>query len=591
MIPGGGASFGPLLDAIVGDARRAAASAELAAIKRAQERVGDALGRLPADSRARTHLERVAAETALAGHRLEPACAELARLAEMLAARESGDLSEQRLRDLTFARLRGELGLCGDRRALTDARRLLREISTDRTVDGALRRDAALTWGDLTWRTGMWRESASAYELAIDQQMEAINALMLRRDREAELRFASEAAPRAALAHARDGAAWRAAEAIERGRAMLMNPRDFTGRSEDRSAVRTLIEEAATGVALVYVIPEGETGLAIVVRGQAATTLELPRLTTASLSDRLGGVVDAKHSRIAPHNAWFFDMGAWLWDVAMGPILAAVKGGGLVLVACGLTSALPLHAAWRPSPTRRRYVLEDVVIRYALNARWARGEYAAGADYRSVLAVGNPRNRLPALRHAEDEIRAIPPTLDVERLVGGDASRPEILQRWGDVDILHFACHGRGSVDDPLSGGVMLADDLMLTARNVIDRRLDAHPLVILSACETAIIGARLPDEVVSLQSAFLAAGARGVVATLWPVDDELTARLISRFYQELVDRRRSPAAALRQSQRWMIAATEPSEEEQRRGWPAQSVREAVGAPPPTWAAFTYAGL
>jgi CHAT domain-containing protein len=370
-----------------------------------------------------------------------------------------------------------------------------------------------------------------------------------------------------------------------------MNPRDFTGGRKDRPAVRALIEEAATGVALVYLVPEGETGLAIVVRGKAATTIELPRLTMASLSDRLGGVVDAKHSRIAaPRNAWFIDVGTWLWDVAMGPILAAVKGGELVLVACGLTSALPLHAAWRPGPGRRHYVLEDVVIRYAPNARWARGEYAAEAGYRSVLAVGNPRSRLPALRHAEDEIRAIPRTLDVKRLVGGDAERGEILQRWEKFDILHFACHGYGSVDDPLSGGVVLADDLELTARNVIDRRLDAHPLVILSACETAITGARLPDEVVSLQSAFLAAGARGVVATLWPVDDKLTARLISRFYHELVDRRRSPAAALRQSQRWMIDATEPSAEERRRGWPAQSAREAVG-PSPTWAAFTYAGL
>jgi CHAT domain-containing protein len=117
---------------------------------------------------------------------------------------------------------------------------------------------------------------------------------------------------------------------------------------------------------------------------------------------------------------------------------------------------------------------------------------------------------------------------------------------------------------------------------------LDAHPLVILSACETAVVGARLPDEVVSLQSAFLAAGARGVVATLWPVDDELSARLVGRFYHELVNLGRSPAAALRESQRWLAVEAQPKDDP--RGWPVQSPSQSFQGWPPTWAAFTYAG-
>jgi CHAT domain-containing protein len=307
------------------------------------------------------------------------------------------------------------------------------------------------------------------------------------------------------------------------------------------------------------------------------------------VADQVGRVVDARHNRIEPASEdWLIDVGAWLWTVAMGPVLTAAQVGELVVVACGLTSALPLHAAWRAGANRRRYALEDVVIRYAPNARTVADERVSGEGaYRSVLAVGNPSNTLPPLRHAEDEIHAIPASLDVTRLGARRADIPEVLTRWESVDIVHFACHGRGSVEDPLSGGVILAGNDVLTAQHVIDRRLDAHPLVILSACETAVIGARLPDEVVSLQSAFLAAGARGVLATLWPVDDELSARLVGCFYRELVNRGRSPAAALRECQRRLAVAAQPGRG--RRGWAIHNPHRSPG-PPPTWAAFTYAG-
>jgi len=582
--------MGPLLDVIVGKARHAAASGDLPTIERVAQQVDTALSRLPPESPARTHMTRVAAEIALVRHGLEPACAELARRAESLTGLQAGEPAERWLCELTLARLRGELGLCGDDRGLHVGLGTLRALSTDDAVDGSVRREAALSWGDLAWRAGVVRESASAYELALDLRIEAVDKLVLRSAREDELRLASEAAPRAALAHARDGDAWRAAEAIERGRALLMRPRDFTGGQEDPSVVRGFIERAAANASLVYLVPLHETGLAIIVRGNAATTLELPGLTTDGVADQVRHVIDAQHNRIKPASeASLADIGAWSWDAAMGPVLTAVRCGELVLIACGLTSALPLHAAWRAGSGQRRYVLEDVVIRYAPNARTVTDERTSEeAIYRSVLAIGNPDNTLPPLRYAEAEIRAIPASLNADTLVERRASRPEVLQRWDRVDIIHFACHGRASVEDPLSSGVILAGGEVLTAQHVIDRRLDAHPLVILSACETAVIGARLPDEVVSLQSAFLAAGARGVVATLWPVDDELSARLIGRFYTELVDRGLSPAAALTESQRWLAVAAQP--DGPRRVWPVYTPRTPVPGPPPTWAAVTYSG-
>jgi hypothetical protein len=59
-------------------------------------------------------------------------------------------------------------------------------------------------------------------------------------------------------------------------------------------------------------------------------------------------------------------------------------------------------------------------------------------------------------------------------------------------------------------------------------------------------------DESYGFTPAFLASGARNVIATLWPIDDASTAVLMHRFYTELSSQR--IAGALQQAQRDMIA-------------------------------------
>jgi CHAT domain-containing protein len=72
--------------------------------------------------------------------------------------------------------------------------------------------------------------------------------------------------------------------------------------------------------------------------------------------------------------------------------------------------------------------------------------------------------------------------------------------------------------------------------------------IVVLSACETGLAEQGSGDEMVGLVRAFLVAGAARVLASLWPVDDEITALFMARFYGALRDRQTS-AAALRQAQ------------------------------------------
>ena len=85
-----------------------------------------------------------------------------------------------------------------------------------------------------------------------------------------------------------------------------------------------------------------------------------------------------------------------------------------------------------------------------------------------------------------------------------------------------------------------------------------AADLVVLSACQTglgsgAIADVPAGDDWVGLMRAFLHAGARHVVATLWPVDDWGTAALMESFYQDYAGGAK-PARALATAQRALIA-------------------------------------
>jgi CHAT domain-containing protein len=97
------------------------------------------------------------------------------------------------------------------------------------------------------------------------------------------------------------------------------------------------------------------------------------------------------------------------------------------------------------------------------------------------------------------------------------------------------------------------ANDGFLTMQEVTHLRLNAD-LVVLSACQSAR-GEVVPGEgVLGLTRAFLYAGSRGVVCSLWSVDDERTADLMKAMYGELKKGKVSSAEALALARRRLIA-------------------------------------
>jgi CHAT domain-containing protein len=188
---------------------------------------------------------------------------------------------------------------------------------------------------------------------------------------------------------------------------------------------------------------------------------------------------------------------------------------------------------------------------------------AAGAPQQTLRALDFIRDgrwnvpRLAATRLEADAIvAAASPDMSLKK-IGFDASRttalgPELAQ----YRIVHFATHGVVDNENPGLSGLIFSlfdergqpQDGFLRLHDIYTLQLPAE-LIVLSACNTAL-GKQLKGEgLMGMVRGFLYAGGKRVVASLWKVDDEATSELMRRFYDEMLRKHHSPAAALRQAQ------------------------------------------
>ena len=153
-------------------------------------------------------------------------------------------------------------------------------------------------------------------------------------------------------------------------------------------------------------------------------------------------------------------------------------------------------------------------------------------------------------------------------LLGRQAVKSRLLElskrgELGQYAYLHFSAHGTlgdeaGPVRQP---ALVLARrphhpeaDAFLTMDDVSHLKLNAE-VAVLSACETGL-GEQVHGEgVIGLPRAFLYAGARSVVVSLWEVNDQSTATLMQEFYTQM-RRGRSRADALRAARQTLLRSS-----------------------------------
>lgn len=123
-------------------------------------------------------------------------------------------------------------------------------------------------------------------------------------------------------------------------------------------------------------------------------------------------------------------------------------------------------------------------------------------------------------------------------LTGRDATKSEVLRRISSVALVHIAAHGSQETGEiALAPNVERAsqiskEDFILTMADVQAVRLKAR-LVVLSCCHSGC-GEVKSEGVVGIARAFLCAGARSVLVSLWAIDDEATLLFMESFYKQL---------------------------------------------------------
>jgi CHAT domain-containing protein len=118
---------------------------------------------------------------------------------------------------------------------------------------------------------------------------------------------------------------------------------------------------------------------------------------------------------------------------------------------------------------------------------------------------------VPNLAFAKAEILSIvglfPPEAPTSLFFEREATREAVLNAMSSSRLVHLSCHGIFKAEDPLESSLIMSDG-HLSLRDILSmdhHALDAVRLVILSACQTALIDfSRLPDEIISLATGFL---------------------------------------------------------------------------------------
>jgi CHAT domain-containing protein len=190
---------------------------------------------------------------------------------------------------------------------------------------------------------------------------------------------------------------------------------------------------------------------------------------------------------------------------------------------------LPIHAAGvydycENDATIMDYVVSSYIptISTLLHHRASKSlssSMTGNSDSFKMLAIIQPKS-LPYTLH---ELRRIQCHIPGHALValGNPPSTPSasvsaVLHHLTTASIVHFACHGKQNLGNPLESALLLDNGGRLSVARIMQHDMHKAQLAFLCACETAMGEREVPDESMHLGAALLFAGFKGVVATMW---------------------------------------------------------------------------
>ncbi|KAJ3505303.1 hypothetical protein NLJ89_g7491 [Agrocybe chaxingu] len=250
-----------------------------------------------------------------------------------------------------------------------------------------------------------------------------------------------------------------------------------------------------------------------------------------------------------------------LWANAVKPILDALGFSGLTSdrpriwwCPTGPLAFLPLHAAgiFAKDRTARSSTCDFVVSSYTPSISSLLDKLnETPTDRRrhdNLLLVSQPEtpghSRLPGAKKETEALETMMSSHSIESrlLEGAAATASQVKEELITHNWVHFACHAVQDIAEPLNSGFHLHDG-RLQLLEIMQERLSKTDHAFLSACQTSMGDEKLSDEAIHLAAGMLAAGYRGVVATMWSIQDKYGPEIATTFYSHLLEEGRSPTS------------------------------------------------
>lgn len=298
----------------------------------------------------------------------------------------------------------------------------------------------------------------------------------------------------------------------------------------------TLASTASGGRVVVAYFDDGESLRTFVLKGGEI------QVYPAGKTRRVSRAADKLRRNVTARSKRWERVARQLYRDLIEPWQGALEGAAeLVLVPTGELFALPFAAL---PDGEGRTLASRLPVSFVSQISLLSAAQDAPRSSLGTLVLADPDGSLPYARVEGAQV-AIAAGEGAAALEGAAASegalkdRVGFLKRSAAPGTLHLATHGLLNKGAHLLSSLVLApDDLedgALTFLEIFnDLDLRRTPVVVLSACNTAVGETRGGDEVAGLARAFQYAGADWVVASLWEVSDEASAALMARLHQAM---------------------------------------------------------
>ncbi|KIM21906.1 hypothetical protein M408DRAFT_324656 [Serendipita vermifera MAFF 305830] len=224
--------------------------------------------------------------------------------------------------------------------------------------------------------------------------------------------------------------------------------------------------------------------------------------------------------------------------------------------ATGSLSFLPIHAAGMYGMEGSESCVSDYVVSSytpTLTAILDQTQRTTSTEFR-ILTVSQPATPyatpIPMTENEVELIKQYTKYINVVNLSSEHATVKSVLEGMKTSNWIHLACHGEQNIKEPMKSGFLLHDRI-LELSMIVHTTLPTTDFAFLSACQTAVGDEKIADESVHLAAGMLLAGCRGVIATMWSIEDEdaptVTEEVYSRILKDGVPNRKAAARALQE--------------------------------------------